>query len=147
MSTNSSISIKKDNKYKSVYCHWDGYLQYNGVILYEKYNTLEKIEELFSYGDISSLGETIETCKFYHRDRNEKLSLPSWDSNLLYEEYTYVFEDDTWYVYDYYYYYEDDTKEIHYDKISLLEALSLEIKDYKQKIRIEKIKRLNDNSL
>ena len=35
MATRSTISIqKKDGTIRSVYCHWDGYCEYNGVLLY-----------------------------------------------------------------------------------------------------------------
>ena len=58
MSTRSRIAIKqKDNTYKSIYCHCDGYPEYNGVILYYHYSDPMKIKLLMSLGDISYLGE------------------------------------------------------------------------------------------
>ena len=49
MSTRSRIAIKqKDNTYKSIYCHCDGYPKYNGVILYYHYSDPMKIKLLFS---------------------------------------------------------------------------------------------------
>ena len=76
-----------ENTYKAVYCHYDGYLAYNGAMLLEYYNTKERVEELISLGNISSLREKITPEKgsthsfdkpdkdvtvFYGRDRGEK---------------------------------------------------------------------------
>ena len=37
MSTRSNIAIKRKNgTVESIYCHWDGYLSYNGKILLKK---------------------------------------------------------------------------------------------------------------
>ena len=33
MSTNSFIAYKENNKITGIYCHWDGYLEYNGDML------------------------------------------------------------------------------------------------------------------
>lgn len=58
MSTRSYIAMKtSEATYKGVYCHYDGYLDYNGVMLLEHYNSKERVEELLSYGNISSLRE------------------------------------------------------------------------------------------
>lgn len=60
MSTRSQIAIKrKDGKIESIYCHSDGYLEYNGVILNEHYRNINKINHLINLGDISSLGEQV----------------------------------------------------------------------------------------
>jgi hypothetical protein len=83
------------NVCKSVYCHWDGYLEHNGAILQEYYDS-SKANELVSMGDLSSLGTQIGEkhpfsphfdegskeaydaakeagwCTFYGRDRGEK---------------------------------------------------------------------------
>jgi hypothetical protein len=81
------------DKIKSVYCHWDGYLEHNGAILQEHYNSV-KANELVSLGDLSSLRPEIgvehafsrldttmsdsewdalygNMCTFYERDRKE----------------------------------------------------------------------------
>jgi len=80
---------------KSVYCHWDGYLEHNGAILAEHYDS-SLANQLVSMGDLSSLGTTLGEkhpfsphgskedealyeaakeagwCTFYGRDRDEK---------------------------------------------------------------------------
>lgn len=61
MGTRSNIFIENVNgTFTGIYCHWDGYLDYNGVVLYQAYRTPEKLQKLIDLGDISSLGaETI----------------------------------------------------------------------------------------
>lgn len=110
MSTRSTISVhRKDGTIHSVYCHYDGYYEYNGVLLYNFYNNIDKVNELISYGDISSLGSEIgkehnfndfySGCTFYHRDRKEDKRIGVYrvsDSadpycNIEEEEYNYIF--------------------------------------------------------
>lgn len=58
MSTRSTISIKRaDGKYRTIYCHHDGYLEYNGKILINNYKTADRVNALLYLGDLSSLGE------------------------------------------------------------------------------------------
>jgi len=58
MGTRSRIGVMHGDKLKSVYCHWDGYLQHNGLILQNHYDSA-KANHLVSLGDISSLKEEI----------------------------------------------------------------------------------------
>ena len=56
MSTNSYIAIKNnDETIDYIYCHWDGYIENNGVILQLYYNNENRIRKLINLGDISSL--------------------------------------------------------------------------------------------
>jgi len=95
MGTRSRIGIMHGDSVKSVYCHWDGYLQHNGAILQEHYDSV-KANHLVAMGDLSSLGTQIGEqhpfsphfdegskvaydaakeagyCTFYGRDRGEK---------------------------------------------------------------------------
>ena len=60
MSTRSRIGIEFENgTVASIYCHWDGYPDNNGVILLEHYQDVEKIKQLIELGDISSLAPEI----------------------------------------------------------------------------------------
>ena len=94
MGTRSRIGVMHGDNVKSVYCHWDGYLQHNGAILQEHYDSA-KANQLVALGDLSSLrpeiGEkhafsqfelraeevagfkllTENMCTFYGRDRGE----------------------------------------------------------------------------
>ena len=58
MGTRSRIGVMHGNNLKSVYCHWDGYLEYNGKILQEHYDSA-KANNLVALGDVSSLGPEI----------------------------------------------------------------------------------------
>ena len=56
-----------DDKYRTIYCHFDGYPEHCGAILLDAYNTPEKLDELLSLGDISYLGPQLspESGKSY----------------------------------------------------------------------------------
>jgi len=96
MGTRSRIGVMHGDKVKSVYCHWDGYLDHNGRLLQEHYDSA-KANHLVALGDLSSLrrdlGEkhafskfdlatqieqrlheeaTENICTIYGRDRGEK---------------------------------------------------------------------------
>ena len=58
MGTRSRIGVMHGDKLKSVYCHWDGYLDHNGRILQDHYDSA-KANHLVSLGFISSLKENI----------------------------------------------------------------------------------------
>ncbi len=85
MATRSRIAIEKANgKVESIYCHWDGYPEYNGEILDNHYTDEKKVQALIDLGDISSLRPNVEapeghsfdcpddeTTVAYGRDRGE----------------------------------------------------------------------------
>lgn len=72
MATRSVIAIEVDGKIISAYCHWDGYLEHNGEILNTHYRNPEKILQLISLGDMSSLGAEIgEKHDFDNRERKD----------------------------------------------------------------------------
>jgi len=58
MGTRSRIGVMHGQKLKSVYCHWDGYLEHNGQLLQDHYDSA-KANHLVALGDISSLKEQI----------------------------------------------------------------------------------------
>jgi len=111
MATRSRIAIEnQDGSVTSVYCHWDGHIETNGVILNEKYNTKDKVEALITLGDISSLDETIDRTVAYHRDQDDDLiQTPFNNVEELFEdgfgigiEYVYCFtKDGIWLVNEY----------------------------------------------
>lgn len=125
MSTRSLIIRKnEEGKYESIYCHWDGYPECNGVILYNHYNNPERVNKLISLGDLSSLHVFInpdqrlgdhtfansqpDTCVFYGRDRGEEnVGFRTYDtlkealSQDCWQEYAYVYENNEWRVWDY----------------------------------------------
>lgn len=95
MGTRSRIAVMHGTVCKSVYCHWDGYLENNGRILQEHYDST-KANQLVALGDLSSLRPNIgekhafsqfeltpeqreqyeldhgDSCTFYGRDRGEE---------------------------------------------------------------------------
>ena len=87
MSTRSHIGFIKGNQITYIYCHSDGYPEYNGHMLQKYYTDKEKVENLVKLGDISVLKENLspkegEEHSFdgpradgvvvaYHRDRGE----------------------------------------------------------------------------
>src|SRR5574344_762515 len=71
MSTRSNIAYKiNDKQVKVIYCHWDGGLSNVGQTLVDCYDTPNKVKELVDFGNISSLGETLQECEVdYSREK------------------------------------------------------------------------------
>ena len=66
MSTRSfNGMVNRDFTITSVYCHWDGYVEFNGKMLLEHYNTPAKVRKLLHKGDFSSLQENISDIQYY----------------------------------------------------------------------------------
>jgi hypothetical protein len=64
MSTRSRIGMTMpDGTVQSVYCHHDGYLKHNGLILLECYSDPEKLQELLNLGALSGLGRLTRSWK------------------------------------------------------------------------------------
>ena len=111
MSTHARIGIYENGAVKSVYCHSDGYIEHVGEILFNHYNTIDKVNKLIMLGDLSRLDVSIgvktdfnmpnpNQCIAYHRDRGEDLSIRASDIENMknWEEYNYLFTDNNWYV-------------------------------------------------
>jgi hypothetical protein len=90
---------------KSVYCHYDGYLDYAGRILLSHYDSTAA-NALIARGDNSGIKETLEGMNFYS-DRGEEDV--SWQVAHTFEEfleqvegccgeYYYVMKDGVWYA-------------------------------------------------
>ena len=128
MATRSTIAMKtEEGKFRTIYCHWDGYPSYNGAMLNENYTDPAKIKSLIDLGSISSLNEEVgekhpfdknyETPELdlfanwttaYHRDRGEEWSRTAPMTfndteemvELCGEEYAYVWNGDDWLVHE-----------------------------------------------
>ena len=107
------------NVCKSVYCHYDGYLDYTGRILLNHYDSTAA-NMLVARGDNSGVKETLEEMNFYEdreakgEDVNEFLRSTPWEVAHTFDEfleqvegccgeYYYVMRDGVWYagaVYD-----------------------------------------------
>jgi hypothetical protein len=115
MGTRSRIGIQlADESILSVYCHYDGYPEFNGVKLVEHFNSRDAVTELIDGGDISALwtnagwnNETLpETGPLYYSSRGEDCP-PRFDADLCEyllpdgcEEYHYIFRNGEWVCYD-----------------------------------------------
>jgi len=138
MGTRSRIAVMHGDNCKSIYCHWDGYLEYNGSILQKHYDSA-KANNLVALGDMSSLAPNIGTqhafdkapegeCTFYMRDRNETGCEFQTDSSFeaflsrvdgCGGEWYYIMKDGVWYVGNLY---ERDTR-FYKQLVPLAEAL------------------------
>ena len=125
MGTRSTIALEfADGTVEQVYCHWDGYLAYNGKILAEHYSNPFVLRDLIDLGDISSLKSTVgtkhafshfdttldqkaydflygEMTTFYGRDRGETgadkkkfLDFQDFMVRFQHEEYAYILRKD-----------------------------------------------------
>jgi len=90
MATRSRIGLQlADDAILSVYHHWDGYPQWLGVTLNQKFNTREKIAELLDGGDLSccdsdtdwNRNKLDESRPLYYNERGENTE-PRLDLNF-----------------------------------------------------------------
>ena len=105
MGTRSRVAVMHGDVCKSVYCHYDGYLDYTGRILLSRYDST-LANALIARGDNSGVKETLEGMNFYS-DRGE--DNVSWQVahtfqefldqvENCYGEYYYVMRDGVWYA-------------------------------------------------
>jgi hypothetical protein len=125
MATRSTIALEyADDTVQQVYCHWDGYLEHNGSILFKHYSDAYKLRDLIDQGDISSLGTDVgekhafsrldttlpadeyerlygHMTTFYGRDRGEEgvaakqfLDFQDYMVRFQHEEYAYILRAD-----------------------------------------------------
>ena len=118
MGTRSRVAVMHGDVCKSVYCHYDGYLDYTGRILLAHYDSTAA-NQLIARGDNSGVKETIEEMNFYEdreaqgEEVNEFLKSTPWEVAHSFEEFLeqadgcgaefyYVMKDGTWYVGNFY---------------------------------------------
>lgn len=105
----SNICVKVGNVYRTIYCHTGGYIDHNGAILLQHYNSQELAEELVSHGDIDILGKKCseydsysygDYTVYFGRDLGNEDSdyRESEKPPLFREEYLYIFENGKWHV-------------------------------------------------
>ena len=100
MSTRSMIALaNQDGTVRAVYCHSDGYPEYNGRLLNEYWTEAVDVSELIDQGDMSSLGATLSTCKFYARGCDEPVEQTRAIEYANYEDLMMNIGDDIEYVY------------------------------------------------
>ena len=119
MGTRSRVGVMHGDVCKSVYCHYDGYLDYTGRILQAHYDSTAA-NMLVARGDNSGVKPTMEEMNFYENggvegeDLQEFVNSTPWQVAHTFEEfleqvecchgeYYYVMKDGVWYagaVYD-----------------------------------------------
>ena len=114
MGTRSRVAIMHGDVCKSVYCHYDGYLDYAGRILLNHYDSTAA-NMLVARGDNSGVQETVEAMNFYEdreadgEDVKEFLDSTPWQVAHTFEEfleqvenccgeYYYIMKDGVWYA-------------------------------------------------
>ncbi len=104
MGTRSRVAVMHGDVCKSVYCHYDGYLEYTGEILHKYYDSVAA-NALIARGDNSGVQQTVDEMNFY-ADRGE--DNVSWRVAHSFEEfleqvehcgaeYYYVLQQGEWY--------------------------------------------------
>jgi hypothetical protein len=96
-----------DGKYRSIYCHFDGYDRDQGAdpTLRTHYNSEEQARSLIDLGDLSYINADVACA--YHRDRGEPWSgiqprVSDSEAELMdlasqrWVRYLYIFEDGAW---------------------------------------------------
>ena len=151
MSTRSRIGIlKKDGSIDSIYCHLDGYPEWVGAKLYQKYNNVDKINRLIELGDISHLEDNLEpdptkihqfghdteqknVVVAYHRDRNEnwEYTKPHHFNNMK-EFKTFCKHSDQ----EFAYLYDEENKKYIWSPIPWHEESEMKFKDLEDKLII-----------
>jgi hypothetical protein len=112
MSTRCTLAIKNlDNTYTSIYCHFDGYPEFQLPMLNTHYQDETKVRALMALGNLSILQPELGTkhnfnwivegeCTFYGRDRgesgNEAVTSDFARLSQIREEYLYIFENGLW---------------------------------------------------
>lgn len=105
MGTRSRVGVMHGTVCKSVYCHYDGYLDYTGKLLLANYDSA-LANELVARGDNSGVQVTVNAMNFYGKrgePGNEWLTAHSFEEFLDQVqgngcEYYYVMRDGVWYA-------------------------------------------------
>lgn len=103
MATRSYIGVSTSKGINVMYCHFDGYPSYNGVILRDNYKDIDKVNDLINLGSISQLKTDVANCV---KHPNIKPVLYKSKDTLLkevqdgYIEYIYIFNNGYWTCFD-----------------------------------------------
>ena len=114
MGTRSRVAVMHGDVCKSVYCHYDGYLDYAGRVLLAHYDST-LANQLVARGDNSGVKPTMDEMNFYENheaegeDVQEFVNSTPWQVAHTFEEfleqvecchgeYYYVMRDGVWYA-------------------------------------------------
>jgi hypothetical protein len=105
MGTRSRVAVMHGDVCKSVYCHYDGYLEHTGQILLKNYDSAAA-NQLVARGDNSGVQPTISEMNFYSErgetgvDWQEAHSFEEFLEQVerCFAEYYYIMRDGVWYA-------------------------------------------------
>ena len=105
MGTRSRVGVMHGDICKSVYCHYDGYLNYTGEILNRHYDSA-LANQLVARGDNSGVKETLDVMNFYGDPSQDDVGyhIARTFEEFLEQvqgtgcEYYYVMRDGVWYA-------------------------------------------------
>lgn len=114
MATRCTITVLgNDGKYRTIYCHWDGYPDGVGKSLLAHYQTEEARNALIALGNLSSLGKSTDCpdghtfaapvdgyCVAYARDHGET-HMGAVETDVppgMYEDFNYLWDGIEWLV-------------------------------------------------
>lgn len=103
MATRSTIAvIRDDGTIRSVYCHFDGYLEGVGETLNNSYNSRKLAEQIVAHGSIKSLEKEIEQTVFFNDEGEPRhqffTNFDEYIENCKYKEFNYIFMKGKWFV-------------------------------------------------
>ena len=132
MGTRSRIGVMHGDNVKSVYCHWDGYLEHNGLMLQEHYDSV-KANQLVALGDLSSLRPEIgiqHAFSQFDLRAEEVASFKLLTENMCTVEgcggeWYYIMRDGVWYVGNTY----ENDQRFYQKLVPLAEALFATVKE------------------
>lgn len=98
MATNAHIGYIENDIIKYTYLHHDGYPEHTGKILYEEYNTTDKVKNLIALGYLDSI-DNGEVIPFHKNENGDYIEIPAETVNTLNEftklEFNYLFDTKT----------------------------------------------------
>jgi hypothetical protein len=104
MGTSSMIGFyNEDGSVTATYCHYDGYLEYNGRMLVENYNTIAKAKAVATCGYLSGLVEDLSQSIVEAVHSQDPIVYASPEvflkcgSNHAGADYLYLFDGEAWF--------------------------------------------------
>lgn len=94
MTTHCNIGVEhEDGSVSYVYCHFDGGPSEMVPLLTKFYNSYASSRALVELGELSSVGQTLNECRAYHRDMGEFYEI--WNDTdaekMHLQEYNYLY--------------------------------------------------------
>lgn len=108
MSTRSRIGIlQEDGSVKSIYCHYDGYVEHTGKTLAKHYTSPAEVDALIERGDLRFINANPSDNEHYKETRGEEDAVAIIsenpeeyiaDAKESWGEYAYLYRDGEWEV-------------------------------------------------